>query len=55
MKSSEDIQAGIYLDIMQKNEKKKYSTEGKYSSKSTISNTIHSRFGSQFQQQERNT
>lgn len=45
MNSSEDIQSGIYLDIMERNEKKKYSFEGRYSTKSKISDTIHKRFG----------
>lgn len=46
MKSSEDIQSGIYLDIMGKSNQKQYTTEGRYSSKSKICNTLHSRFGS---------
>jgi len=32
MKSSEDIQSGIYLDIMDHGEKSSYSTEGRYGS-----------------------
>jgi hypothetical protein len=30
MKSSEDIQSGIYLDIMEKNDKNNYKTEKRY-------------------------
>jgi hypothetical protein len=56
MKSSEDIQSGIYLDIMDKGEKSNYSTEGRYASgKSKISETIHNRFGSSHIQQARNS
>lgn len=44
MNSSEDIQSGIYLDIMDRSDKK-YTTEGRYSTKSKISDTIHKRFG----------
>lgn len=54
MKSSEDIQSGIYLDIMDRNDKNSYSTEGRYSSKSKISNTLHSKFGSNQQLRMRN-
>ena len=54
MKTSEDIQSGIYLDIMSKNEKKN-ATAGRYSLKSKISDTIHTRFGSSHIQQVKNT
>jgi ribosomal protein L20A (L18A) len=54
MKSSEDIQSGIYLDIMDRSMKKNYSTEGRYSMKSKISDTLHSKFGSNHQLRVRN-
>jgi hypothetical protein len=53
MKSSEDIQSGIYLDIMEKTEKKNYATESRYS-RSKISDTLISKFGSNQTQQARN-
>ena len=40
MKSSEDIQSGIYLDVMGRREKGGFKTEGRYT-KSKISDTIH--------------
>lgn len=53
MKSSEDIQSGIYLDIMERAEKKNYATESRYS-RSKISDTLISKFGSNQGQQARN-
>ena len=53
MKSSEDIQSGIYLDVMGRKDKGN-KTEVRYS-KSKISETIHSRFGSSHLQQVNNT
>ena len=58
MKSSEDIQSGIYLDIMGR--RREYSTEGRYSTggkasgKSKISDTLHRVFGSNQQLRVRN-
>lgn len=52
MKSSEDIQSGIYLDIMSR--PKNYSSEGRYSMKSKISDTLHQKFGSNHQTRLRN-
>lgn len=46
MNSSEDIQEGIYLDIMDRSIKKKYSAEGKHSTKSKICDILISKYGS---------
>ena len=46
MKTSEDIQSGIYLDVMSRREKSNSMTTGRYSTQSKISETIHNRFGS---------
>lgn len=37
MKTSDDIQSGIYLDIMDRGDKSNYSSESKYGSRSKIS------------------
>lgn len=51
MKSSEDIQEGIYLDVMSKTEKKPIE---RYSLKSKISEVLHTKFGTMQQVRERN-
>ena len=53
MKSAEDVQSGIYLDIMKKREKK-YSHDGRYSLKSKVCDTLMHRFSEiQAQQKQR--
>ena len=43
MRTSSDIQSGIYLEIMDK-KLNQFSTAGKVSHRSTISNTLHERY-----------
>jgi hypothetical protein len=43
MNTSEDIQSGIYLEIMDR-KKKELSNKGKISHRSSISNTLHERY-----------
>ena len=54
MKSSEDIQEGIYLDIMDRSERKVGLGERRYS-RSKISETLHAKYGTTQGQQVRNS
>ena len=46
MKSSEDIQEGIYLDIMSRAQGSQSLGHRKYSLRSKISDTLHEKYGS---------